>query len=100
VKLIEAARVIRSKNAGPLTLTIDIMFDDRSIYERALAASSLTPSALAEVCAKPVDSIRVIPYPAALAIKLVFDRSIVAGTPGDMDVYGAQQHAPILEVEI
>jgi hypothetical protein len=100
VKIIDAARVIRSKNAGPLTLTIDLMFDDRSIFERALSAPALRPVALAEVFVKPVDSIRIIPYPAALAIKLVFDRSIVAGTPGDTDVYGAQQHAPILEVEI
>ena len=27
-------------------------------------------------------------------------RSIMAGDPGDYDVYGAQQHAPLLGIEI
>ena len=36
----------------------------------------------------------------AIAIKIAMDRSIVAGNPGDRDVYGAQQHAPLLELEI
>jgi hypothetical protein len=100
MKLTEAARVIRSKNAGPLTLTIDLLFGDQEAYERALAAPSLSPEHLALLYDQPPRSIRVIPYPAALAIKLVFDRKIVAGSPGDTDVYGAQQHGPLLEVEI
>ena len=33
-RLIELARVIRSKNAGPFELTFDIMFADAEIYER------------------------------------------------------------------
>jgi len=100
MKLIDAARVIRSKNAGPLTLTIDLMFPDRTTYERASAASALTPSALASRYGQSPASIRVIPYPAAFAIKLVLDRQVVAGSPADRDVYGAQQHGPLLEVEI
>ncbi len=100
MKLAEAARVIRSKNAGPLTLTIDLMFADAGTYERAVAAHSLSPRQLATLYHQPVESIRVIAYPAAFAIKLVLDRKIVAGSPGDTDVYGAQQHGPLLEVEI
>jgi hypothetical protein len=42
----------------------------------------------------------VIPYPAGRAIKIVLARAVMAGDPGDRDVYGAQQHAPLLEVEI
>jgi hypothetical protein len=39
-----------------------------------------------------------MPYPAALAIKISFDRTVIAGDPGDRDIYGAQQHGPLLEV--
>ena len=28
------------------------------------------------------------------------DRPVIAGSPGDTDVYGAQQHAPLLDVDI
>ena len=32
------------------------------------------------------------------AIKYVLPRAIVAGSPGDGDVYGAQQHGPMLDI--
>jgi Domain of unknown function (DUF4387) len=100
MKLIDAVRVIRSKNAGPLTLTIDLLFDDPSYYERALAAESLTPAEIALRYGVPANTVRVTPCPPALAVKIVIDRKIVAGSPGDCDVYGAQQHGPLLEAEI
>jgi len=31
-KLIELAKVVRSKNAGPFELTFDVMFDDDATY--------------------------------------------------------------------
>ena len=36
--------------------------------------------------------------PSIRAIKFSMPRTICAGDPGDGDVYGAQQHAPLLEV--
>ena len=98
MRLLEAARVIRSKNAGPTEVTLDIMFENRDLYERALKANSLSPAALADRYG--VSEAVVIPYPPALAIKVVLPRRIIAGTPGDSDVYGAQQHRPLLDIEI
>jgi hypothetical protein len=100
MKLADIARVIRSKNAGPTTLTLDLMFNDRVGYERALAAPSLSPRALAGHYKLDAAQIKVIPYEVALAIKIVMDRKVVAGNPGDRDVYGAQQHGPLLGVEV
>ena len=34
------------------------------------------------------------------AIKIVIPRQIMSGDPGDRDVYGAQQHTPLLRLEI
>jgi hypothetical protein len=100
MKLIDIARVIRSKNAGPTTLTVDLMFNDESGYRRALAAPSLAPAALARLYGLETGQVEVIPYPPAVAIKIVMDRKLVAGDPGDRDVYGAQQHGPLLGVDI
>ncbi len=100
MKLVDAVRVIRSKNAGPLTLTIDLLFDDPALFELALAAASLTPVEIAQRYSVPTSAVHVTPCPAALAVKIILDRKIVAGSPGDCDVYGAQQHGPLLEVEI
>lgn len=98
MRLRDAARVIRSKNAGPTQVTIDLMFDDEKLYRRALAAASLRPEVIAQRYG--VAEAEVIPYPAATAIKIVLPRRVIAGSPGDTDVYGAQQHRPMIDVEI
>lgn len=98
--LLELARVVRSKNAGPTTLTIDLMFNDEAGYRRACDAASLQPAAIAALYGLEATQVEVIPYPPAQAIKIVMDRLIVAGTPGDRDVYGAQQHGPLLGITL
>ncbi len=100
VRLIDIARVIRSKNAGPTTLTLDLLFNDEAGYQRTLSSPAMQPAAIAPLYGLRADQVRRIPYPPAMAIKIAMDRKIVAGTPGDQDVYGAQQHAPLLEIEL
>jgi len=100
MKLTDVAKVIRSKNAGPTTLTLDLLFGDERAYETARASRALTPGAIGALYGQPADKVQVLPYPAALAIKIVMPRRIVSGEPGDSDVYGAQQHAPMLGVEL
>ena len=100
MKLIDIARVIRSKNAGPTTLTVDLMFNDSEGFQRALHAPALKAEAVALLYGLEPSQVEVIPYPPAVAMKIVMDRKLVAGDPGDRDVYGAQQHAPLLGVEV
>ena len=100
MKLIEIARVIRSKNAGPTTLTVDLMFNDAQGFQRALAAPALQAEAIALLYSLEPSQVEVIAYPPAVAIKIVMDRKVIAGDPGDRDVYGAQQHAPLLGVDV
>lgn len=100
MRLVDVARVVRSKNAGPLTVTVDLMFPERQAYETAAASPKLTACAVARLYGVPADTVKVIAFPPALAIKIVMDRPIVAGSPGDRDVYGAQQHKPLLELEL
>ena len=100
MKLKEVARVIRSKNAGPLTVTVDLMFADEKSYAQAADSPALLPERIARLYGVAEETVNVLPFPQALAIKVVLQRAVVAGTPGDRDVYGAQQHAQMLEVEL
>lgn len=100
VKLADRAHVIRSKNAGPLELTLDILFSTAADYHAAAASPSLTAAAVARRYCVAADQVRVMHVPAALAIKINLPRPIVAGSPGDRDVYGAQQHQPLLAIEL
>ena len=100
MKLVELARTVRSKNAGPLKLTLDLLFAEEAAYHRALQSPALAPSALARLYGRAEGTVAVLPYPAALAVKIVMDRAVVAGGLGDRDVYGAHQHAPLLDLEL
>ncbi len=97
----ELARVIRSKNAGPFELTFDVMFDDEDVYERVKASGVFDAELfmrLYKVSREQV--IAVHAFDPALTLKATIARAISSGTTGDSDVFGAQQHAPLLDVEI
>ena len=99
-KLKDLAKVIRSKNAGALLVTLDVMFDDGATYQRVQASGALAPRRLARLYNVSENEIAVTPFDVALAIKITLPRPVVAGSPGDTDVYGAQQHAPLMDIEI
>lgn len=100
MRLMDLARVVRSKNAGPLYLTFDIMLENSADYERCLAAPGLAADPVAKIYGVSPNAVVITPYPTALAIKITLPRHEASGSPGDRDVYGAQQHAPLLEVEV
>jgi Domain of unknown function (DUF4387) len=100
MKLSDIAQVIRSKNAGPRRLTLDLMFATDADYRRVVQSPALSRERIGALYCLPADDVTVIPYPVGRAIKIVLARPIMAGDPGDRDVYGAQQHAPLLGVEI
>ncbi|MBR0650146.1 DUF4387 domain-containing protein [Roseomonas terrae] len=97
-RLVDIASVVRSKNAGPLHVTLDLMFPDAESFGLAAQSPALSATALAELYGVDPDTVEVIPFAAAHAIKVVLDRPVIAGSPGDVDVYGAQQHRPLLGV--
>lgn len=100
MRLVDLARVVRSKNAGPLHVTVDLMFPDEASFQQAAASPSLGPASVAKRYGLQAEAVKIIPFPAAYAIKVVMDRPIVAGSPGDRDVYGAQQHTPLLDLDL
>lgn len=94
------ARVIRSKNAGPFQLTLDIIFKNREIFQRVRDSNQLTRSRIAELYGIKADKIHaLIFFEPAYAVKIVMPRRIASGSLGDSDVYGAQQHAPLFSLE-
>jgi Domain of unknown function (DUF4387) len=93
MKLSEIAQVIRSKNAGPRRLTLDIMFASDADYQRVAQSPALGAEAIGRLYRVPADQVTIIPYPVGQAVKIVLARSIMAGDPGDYDVYGATARA-------
>jgi len=101
VNIKELAAVIRSKNAGPFELTLDIIFKNKEIYEKVKKTEVINKDLIAKLYGITIDSIIAFKeYDKANAIKITIIRPKVSGDPGDSDVYGCQQHAPLLNIEI
>ena len=99
-KLTELAGVIRSKNSGPYELTLDIIFNDYEGYERVKQGGFINHELICELYGVTPDQIIcIIAFEPAKAIKVTIRRPICSGDLGETDVYGAQQHAPLLGLE-
>ena len=100
-KLYDLARVLRSKNSGPFSITLDALFSDKEVYESIRRSGVITREKIAEIYAIKQEAItQLVFFDAALGFKITFDRKVSSGTCMDSDVYGAQQHAPLGELEI
>ena len=98
VKLKEIANVIRSKNAGPFELTLDVLLKDSETYEKIRKADIINKTVIAQLYKIPEeDVLSIVYFPNALAIKATIVRPLPSGAMGERDVYGAQQHGPLVE---
>ena len=101
VSLKDIASVIRSKNSGPFELTLDMMFKDEKTFNKVLATNVINHQTIANLYKiKEDDVLSIISFPNAYAIKVTIVRPVPSGALGDRDVYGAQQHAPLLDIRL
>ncbi len=100
-RLSELAKTIRSKNAGTDKITFDIIFRERATYEMVKRSKALTAASVCRVL--NVDPARLtdfVEYDPGCAIKFTILRLHPSGSAGDGDIFGAQQYAPFLDVEV
>lgn len=99
-QLAEMAEVLRSKNAGPLTLTIDVMFNSRDKYDQVVRSGIINKKTVSELYAVNENDILITEFAIVNAIKVSFPRKFVSGSILDDDVYGCQQHRAIARLEL
>ncbi len=100
-KLHELAKTIRSKNAGVNKITFDIIFREAAQYELVKRSGAITRERMAALYRIPVERISdFVEYDPGNAIKFTIYRLRPSGCAGDGDIFGAQQYAPLLDIEI
>jgi hypothetical protein len=96
----DIAKVCRSKNAGPFHLTIDVAFDEKAMFEKVRDTKVLGAALFARLYNVAEGDVLFTEYAPGYAFKATLPRLKSTGDVGDTDVYGAQQHAPLLDVDI
>jgi hypothetical protein len=100
-KLSDVAKTIRSKNAGVDKITFDIIFPDRASYDLVRQSGVLSRAAVCRLFGIADERITDhVAFDPALAIKFTIARTRPSGSPGDADVFGAQQYGPLLDIEV
>lgn len=101
VPLGSLVKTLRSKNAGVELVTFDVFFKSREDFDRVLASERLSPAAVADLYR--IDERLIVNHvtmPDLNALKFTIRRPRSSGGPGDADVFGSQQYAPLLDVLI
>lgn len=100
-RLRELASTIRSKNAGVDHITFDVIFRERANFERVRDSGVLDESRIPALF--NLDPKRITHYcvfEPANAIKFTIRRLKPSGSPGERDVFGSQQYAPLFDVQV
>ena len=99
--LSDLATIIRSKNAGPFRITFDILFTDPEKYRRVRDSGVVTKTVIAQAYHVREDDITsLVHVDMANAIKVTLRRPRAQGSFGESDIYGCQQHVPLLGIAI
>lgn len=97
----DIATVIRSKNAGPYELTLDVIFSDRAVFEAFCEKKIFNKETIARLYKiDEKDVLSIVEFPPAMAVKATIVRPLASGALGERDVYGAQQHVPLMNLEV
>lgn len=99
-KLVDIARILRSKNAGPLFTTFDIIFDTREDLEKILSSDAVDAAAIASLYGLEAQDVSIIPYEIVNALKITIPRIHTSGDIEDDDIYGCQQHLKLSNILI
>lgn len=94
----QIAKFVTSKNAGPFLLTLDVIFPDEATYRRFKGLRALDRATVARLYGiKDDDVLKIIEFDPAYAMKVTLRRPWGSGAVGETDVYGAQQHVPLMQ---
>jgi uncharacterized protein DUF4387 len=97
----EVAQFVTSKNAGPFLLTLDVVFADEPTYRTFKSLRALDRHVIAQLYGiAHTDVLDIIEFDPAYAVKVTMRRPLGSGALGETDVYGAQQHVPLMRHEI
>jgi hypothetical protein len=96
----DVARAVRSKNAGPFWVTIDVFFDGPGTYARFKDSPSLSAERIAALYGVTADMVKRFAVDDLAVLKISYPRASSQGGIVERDLHAGQQFVRLLDLEL
>ncbi|MET0414660.1 MAG: DUF4387 domain-containing protein [Actinoplanes sp.] len=91
----DLALEVRSKNAGPFWVTMELFMRDADGYALVADPAFLDAPVIAGLYGVAADTVQIFRIPALNVVKISFPRPVVQGSLRDRDIHAGQHHVPL-----
>ena len=99
-KLRDVCRHIRSKNAGPFWITVDLFFEDEAAYRAYGADPALSPPLFESLYGADPAKVKNFRIDSLNTVKISYPRTRPQGWRGERDMHSGQQCYRLLDVDL
>ena len=86
---------VRSKNAGPFWVTMELFMRDAAGYALVADEDFLDEAVVADLYRVDADDVRIFRVPSLNVVKISFPRRVPQGSLHDRDMHAGQHHVPL-----
>jgi hypothetical protein len=91
----DLALEVRSKNAGPFWVTMELFMRDAAGYRIVADESFIDEQVVATLYGVDAGTVRMFRIPSLNVVKISFPRPIPQGSLRDRDIHAGQHHVPL-----
>lgn len=99
-KLGDVCRYVRSKNAGPFWVTVDLFFDSPETYDRHHDDPAISAQAIAAIYGIDAALVKRFPVKPLSMVKISYPRATPQGGVHERDMHSGQQFVLLLELQL
>jgi hypothetical protein len=99
-KLKDVCRYVRSKNAGPFWVTVDLFFDSAESYAQYHDDMAISAPAIAAIYGVDAADVKRFEVKALNMVKISYPRTTPQGGVLERDMHSGQQFVPLLDLQL
>jgi len=96
----DIAKYVRSKNAGPYWVTIDIFCDTEEAFSTLTQSVALGPESIGHLYGVEPNRVKIFHQQHIKVVKISIPRAAVSGDFTDRDIHAGQYFVPMLTLNI
>jgi hypothetical protein len=99
-RLKDVCRYVRSKNAGPFWVTVDLFFDSAQTYADYHQDPAISAAAIAAIYGVDATEVKRFEVKSLNVVKISYPRATPQGGVLERDLHSGQQFVPLLELQL